>query len=268
MSVAFKARSHEFRFQTLFAQNTSAAQLKALIEPTTRTPIRVLVAEMMSEIRIGAMSLHVRSILRITEFRCVRSYAAPSGAAAVTTQSRSMESMFPEALRASRIPRIRMSVNIPPFRINGTSPLPASLFLRASGDGESRGVTMKYHRMEAPITATRLIEMVLKSVFSRLGLWSTHLPTIEEKHINARVRTMPLPSVRSAVVKGVCRPFAPKMKVMGYLNIFQVTRIYTYRIAAAVRVSGYAAAVKMIYLLMSLCPTSRFRPMIRTAANS
>lgn len=51
---------------------------------------------------------------------------------------------------------------------------------------------MKNHIAHAPMTETRLLEMVLMSVLRRLGAWSTQRPTAEEKHIEARVLTMPL----------------------------------------------------------------------------
>jgi len=42
------------------------------------------------------------------------------------------------------------------------------------------------------MTANLLTDIVARSVFNRLGLLSTHRPTIEEKHIEANVLTIPL----------------------------------------------------------------------------
>lgn len=45
---------------------------------------------------------------------------------------------------------------------------------------------------EAVITEARLKEMVRMRVSKRSGLWSIARPTVEEKHIDARFRTIPL----------------------------------------------------------------------------
>lgn len=54
------------------------------------------------------------------------------------------------------------------------------------------GWTMKIQRIEAQRTDILLTDIVLRRVFSRLGDWSTQRPTLDEKRIEARVRTIPL----------------------------------------------------------------------------
>lgn len=56
---------------------------------------------------------------------------------------------------------------------------------------------MKNQRTDALMTEILLTEIVLESVFNRWGAWFTHLPTMEEKHIDARVPTMPLKETAS-----------------------------------------------------------------------
>jgi hypothetical protein len=123
------------------------------------------------------------------ELRCVKSYGWPTGDAAVTTQSLSIESILPEALSPSRIPRARIKVKIAPRR-RAAEPSEAA---RALAWLSFFGSTMKYHRAEALMTAVLLIEMVQRRVLSRSGEWSTHRPTLDEKRIDARARTIPLP---------------------------------------------------------------------------
>lgn len=60
--------------------------------------------------------------------------------------------------------------------------------------------TMKNHIAEAPMTEILLKDIVLKRVLSRLGAWSTHRPTAEEKHIEARVLTIPLDMVSMSTI--------------------------------------------------------------------
>ena len=67
--TTFGLFSFGFRFHTLFAHSISMAQLVVLITPTTSTPTFVLVAETIIEMRIGAISLQMRSILLIMELR-------------------------------------------------------------------------------------------------------------------------------------------------------------------------------------------------------
>ena len=53
-------------------------------------------------------------------------------------------------------------------------------------------VTMKYQSTHDTITVNLLIKMVVDRVRSRFGERSIHLPTAEEKHMEAKVLTMPL----------------------------------------------------------------------------
>jgi hypothetical protein len=137
--------------------------------PTTSTPSLVLVADTMTEMRIGAMSLQIRSILLIDELRWVKSYGRPPGAATVTTQSLSMDNIFPEALRFSRIPKRRMKANIASFRIDGVRIPPRDGPDVAPSGRLVPGSTMKNHSTEAPMTANLLMDIVLRSVLNRSG---------------------------------------------------------------------------------------------------
>lgn len=104
-----------------------------------------------------------------------------------------MLSMFPLALRFSRIPNARMSAK--------------TVFLRSSEDIwkcgregwrgvvegiEEVGERMKNQSGQQIRTAIRFMVIVVRSVRRRSGVWSTHLPTVDEKAIEASVRIMPL----------------------------------------------------------------------------
>ncbi len=54
------------------------------------------------------------------------------------------------------------------------------------------GSTMKNQAIEAVMTVNLLKEIELMRVFRRSGELSTHRPTLEEKHIDASIRIMPL----------------------------------------------------------------------------
>jgi hypothetical protein len=183
--VVFKTRSLAFISHTLLAHHNSTAQLAKLIAPTQRTPILVLVVEIIAEIIRGAMSLQVRSIRLITALRFVKSWGCPSGSAAVTTKSRSIDSILPCALNVSEISKTKIRAKAPYLanvEIWGVKELVSPTL----------GSTIKSHKTEAAMTESLLIEIVVERVFSRWGDLSTHLPMDEERHIDARVRMIPL----------------------------------------------------------------------------
>lgn len=192
VGTIFSAWRAGFRFHTWCAESISKAQDVALMAPTAITPILVFVAEIMSEMRIGAMSLHIRSILRIAEFRCVRSLGIPSGAAATTTQSRSMDIMFPDALRFSPIPRKRMVAKRKCLRNVMLSVGNEGIGSEEEGEGLGDGWTIKNQIVQQVMTVALLRVMEFMSVLRRSGDLSTQRPTVEEKHIDASVLTMPL----------------------------------------------------------------------------
>jgi hypothetical protein len=153
----------------------------------------------------------------------------------VTTQSLSMDSIFPEPLRPSRIPRMRISEKTPPLMIDsrGRPPkLGPSLWIQVLG------WTIKNQSTEAAMTANLLTDIVARRVFNRLGLWSTHRPTIEEKHIEANVLTIPLRRREYHVIY--------RSEMIEVQERVERKGGWGYRIEAARRVSGYAAAVKII----------------------
>jgi hypothetical protein len=186
--VAFGAFNLGFRSQTLLAHQYSTAQLIVLIEPTTSTPVWVLVVDITIERVIGAMSLHIKSMRLMEELSCVRSYGCPFGDAAVTTQSLSMDSMFPFALSPSRIPMAMISAKIAPFQSVTREPEVD----RSPTPWASSRWTMKNQRIEAQKTEILLMDTVLRRVLSRSGDWSTQRPTLDEKRIEAKVLTIPL----------------------------------------------------------------------------
>lgn len=125
------------------------------------------------------------------------------------------------------------------------------------------------------MTELRLIEMVLKRVLSRPGDSSTHRPTAEEKHIDASVLTIPLKDTTiNTIHSGDQRAMRGEQRDSSVYHVIifkkeylpRVQRGQTHRIEAATRASGYAAAVKMIYVLISIVSTYSDH-MILTAAN-
>ena len=62
----------------------------------------------------------------------------------------------------------------------------------ASSEMGRLGSTMKSQSMDAPMITNLLMDMVLSRVFRRLGFLSTHLPTADEKQMEATVLTIPL----------------------------------------------------------------------------
>lgn len=192
VGTIFNAWRAGLRFHTWRADSISIAQDAELMVPTAITPILVFVAEIISEMRMGAMSLHIRSIRRIAEFRCVRSLGIPSGAAATTTQSRSMEIIFPDALRFSPIPRRRMVAKRKCLRSVMLRVGNEGIGMEEEGEGLGEGWTMKNQIVQQVMTVNLLRVMELMSVLRRSGERSTQRPTVEEKHIDASVLTMPL----------------------------------------------------------------------------
>jgi len=64
--------------------------------------------------------------------------------------------------------------------------------------------TRKNHKIEAHTTDNLLAVMVVTRVFNRLGAISIQRPILEEKHIDARVVTIPLYRILSALCELEC----------------------------------------------------------------
>lgn len=110
---AFGARRREFARQTTCALSISNGQQRRLVAPTKTTPAEVEVLEMTVEMRIGASSLQIRSMRRMTALRWVRLYVvlrSVPASARTGTQSRSMESVFAAPLSLSTMPIVMRMV--------------------------------------------------------------------------------------------------------------------------------------------------------------
>ena len=90
---------------------------------------------------------------------------------------------------------------------------------------------MKTQNTQAAIIDIRFAVMVLRRVFKRSGVWSIQRPSNAEKQIEAKVVTIPLTCLRTR----------HRLK-----NRKKPSWNESYRIELATRVSGYAAAVKII----------------------
>jgi hypothetical protein len=154
-----------------------------------------------------------------------------------------MDIIFAAPLSFSNTPSTRTAAKKNPFKMPDTSGLAIGESVarkrRAGSSPLALLPTMKTQNTQAAMTDRRLVVMVLRSVLSRFGERSIQRPMEAEKQMEASVVMMPL--------YGLARDLGRRWDEGRFLK-----RVYfwgldeTYRIALAIKVSGYAAAVKMI----------------------